>query len=127
MDYAIRFTEQLREHIRALRKRRGLTQAQLGERLGVGQARVAEIEANPGLVNVDQMVKLMSALGAAFVLREGDDVVQVKAIVKTVAVKKVPTNSAPKPRSTKTPKSFSTKTVNTARKTYAISSKKGSW
>jgi HTH-type transcriptional regulator / antitoxin HipB len=127
MDYAIRFTDQLREHIRALRRRRGLTQAQLGERLGVGQARVAEIEANPGLVNVDQMVKLMSALGAAFVLREGNDVVQVKAIVKTAAVKKVPTSAALKPGSIKATKSSATKTVNTARKKYAIRSQKGSW
>jgi HTH-type transcriptional regulator / antitoxin HipB len=117
MDYAIRFTDQLREHLRALRKKRGLTQAQLGELLGVGQARVAEIEANPGLVNVDQMVKLMSALRAAFVLRD-DDVAQVKAVAKTAALK---------PRSTKATKSSATKTVNTTRKKYAISSKKGSW
>lgn len=53
-----------------MRKQRGLTQAQLGHRLGIGQVRIAEIEAKPGLVNVDQLVKLLSALGATLVLRE---------------------------------------------------------
>ena len=70
MDYAIRLADQLRAHLRALRKQRGLTQAQLGERLGIGQARMAEIEARPGLVSVDQLMQLLSALDATLVLRE---------------------------------------------------------
>ena len=70
MDYAIRLADQLREHLRALRKQRGLTQAQLGEQLGIGQARVAEIEARPGVVSVDQLMRILSTLGATLVLRE---------------------------------------------------------
>jgi HTH-type transcriptional regulator/antitoxin HipB len=70
MDYALRFADQLRAHLRALRKQHGLTQAQLGQRLGLGQARIAEIEARPGLVSVDQLVQVLSALGATLVLRE---------------------------------------------------------
>ena len=70
MDYAIRLTDQLKAHLRALRKQRGLTQAQLGQQLGIGQARIAEIEARPGLVSVDQLVQVLSALGATLVLRE---------------------------------------------------------
>ena len=70
MDYAIRLTDQLKAHLRALRKQRGLTQAQLGQRLGLGQARIAEIEARPGLVSVDQLVQILSALGATLVLRD---------------------------------------------------------
>ena len=70
MDYAIRLTDQLKAHLRALRKQRGLTQAQLGQRLGLGQARIAEIEAKPGLVSVDQLVQMLSALGATLVLRD---------------------------------------------------------
>lgn len=69
MDYAVRLADQLRAHLRALRKQRGLTQAQLGQRLGIGQARMAEIEARPGLVSVDQLMQLLSALGATLVLR----------------------------------------------------------
>jgi HTH-type transcriptional regulator/antitoxin HipB len=70
MDYPIRFTDQLRPQIRALRKKRGLTQGELGHQLGVGQARIAEIERSPGTVSVDQMLKLLSLLGASLVLRD---------------------------------------------------------
>lgn len=70
MDYPLRLAGQLREHLRALRKRGGLTQAQLGQRLGLGQVRIAEIEANPGLVSVDQLLRVLSALDATLVVRE---------------------------------------------------------
>lgn len=67
--FPVRFPDQLRQHLRALRKRRGLTQAQLGARIGVSQARIAEIEANPGLVNFEQLMKLLSVLGASLTLQ----------------------------------------------------------
>ncbi|WP_432728540.1 helix-turn-helix domain-containing protein [Variovorax sp. W6] len=72
MDYPLRFVDQLRPHLKALRKRRGLTQAQAGALIGVSQARVAEIEAGPGAVSFEQLMKLLSALGASFVLREDE-------------------------------------------------------
>lgn len=68
--YPIRFSDQLRQHLKGLRKKRGLTQARLGQLLGVSQARIAEIEANPGLVNLDQLLQLFSALGVTFFLEE---------------------------------------------------------
>lgn len=68
MEYPIRFAEHLREHIRALRKQHGLTQAQLGEKLGLGQARIAEIESRPGQISVDQLLKLLSVLDATMVV-----------------------------------------------------------
>lgn len=77
IDFPIHLTSQLREHLRALRKARGLTQAALGRLLGVGQARIAEIESNPGAVSVDQLMKVVSALRASLVLR--DDVLEVTA------------------------------------------------
>ena len=70
MDSPIRLADQLKAHLRSLRKQRGLTQTQLGKRLGIGQVRIAEIEARPGLVSVDQLVKLLSALGAGLVVRD---------------------------------------------------------
>jgi HTH-type transcriptional regulator/antitoxin HipB len=70
MDYPLRLTDQLSPHLRALRKQRGLTQAQLGQMLGVGQARVAEIEAKPGLISTEQLIQLLSALGATLVVRD---------------------------------------------------------
>ena len=73
-DYPIRFTAQLRQHLRALRKRHGLTQAQVGERIGVSQARIAEIEANPGLVSFEQLMQLLSVLGASISLCEDSSV-----------------------------------------------------
>src|SRR5687767_10209938 len=68
MNYPLRIPEQLRPHLRALRNSRGLTQAQLGALVGVKQARIAEIEANPGAVSLDQLVKVLAALGATLQL-----------------------------------------------------------
>lgn len=72
-SYPIRFSEQLRQHLKGLRKKHGYTQAKLGELVGVSQARIAEIEANPGLVNLDQLLQVFSALGAALSLEELQD------------------------------------------------------
>jgi HTH-type transcriptional regulator/antitoxin HipB len=58
----------MREHLRALRKQQGLTQAQLGAQLGVSQARIAEIEANPGLVSFEQILQLLAHLGSGLAL-----------------------------------------------------------
>lgn len=60
--YPIKFVDQLRQHLRSLRKKRGLTQAQLGALLGVSQSRIAEIEANPGAVTLDKLLQLFSVL-----------------------------------------------------------------
>jgi len=70
MDYPLRLVSQLRAHLQALRRQRSLTQAQLGARLGLSQVRIAEIEANPGVVSVDQLARILSALGAMLVLRD---------------------------------------------------------
>jgi len=70
MDFGVHFSEQLRQHLRALRKARGLTQARLAQKLGVGQSRVADIEANPGAMSVDQLFKVLAALDVQLVLRD---------------------------------------------------------
>ncbi|RXZ33998.1 transcriptional regulator [Oxalobacteraceae bacterium CAVE-383] len=72
-DYPIRFTAQLRQHLKAFRAARNLTQAQLGDLVGVSQARIAEIEADPGLVKFDQLMQLLSALEITISLREDGD------------------------------------------------------
>ena len=71
--FPIRFADQMREHLRSLRKKRGLTQAQVGALMGVSQARIAEIEAKPGLVNFDQMLQLLSLLGASLSLAPANE------------------------------------------------------
>ena len=73
MNFPLRIADQLQPHLRALRKRRGLTQAQLGALVGVKQARIAEIEANPGAVSLDQLTKLLAVLGGTLHLHAEDD------------------------------------------------------
>jgi HTH-type transcriptional regulator/antitoxin HipB len=70
MDYPIRFPDQIRQQLRALRRARGLTQAQLGKLLGVGQVRIADIEKAPSAISVAQLFKLLAALDAHIVLRD---------------------------------------------------------
>lgn len=70
MDYPLKTAEQLRQQLRSLRKKRGLTQARLGELIGVTQARVVEIEAHPGSVSLQQIMQALNALGAGFVIRD---------------------------------------------------------
>lgn len=72
MDFPLRIPDQLKQHLRALRKSRGLTQGQLGALVGVRQARIAEIEANPGAVSLDQLTKLLAALGGTLHLHSAE-------------------------------------------------------
>ena len=71
MDYPIAIIEQLKQYLRSLRKARGLTQADLAKRLGVGQSRIADIEANPGAVSVEQLLQVLARLNAQLVVRDG--------------------------------------------------------
>lgn len=70
MDFPLKTPDQLRQQLRSLRKQRGLTQARLGALIGVTQARVVEIEANPGAVSLQQIMQVLNALGAGVVLRD---------------------------------------------------------
>ncbi|MFO1261742.1 MAG: helix-turn-helix domain-containing protein [Rhodoferax sp.] len=84
MDYPLKLAEQLRPQLQALRKQRGMTQAQLGAALGVTQARVVEIEANPGVVSLQQIVQVLQALGANLVIRPSDVAASTDASVKAI-------------------------------------------
>jgi HTH-type transcriptional regulator / antitoxin HipB len=70
MDHPIVLTSQLRQHLRSLRKAGGLTQAGLARLLGVGQSRVADIEANPGAVSVEQLLQVLGVLNAQVLIRD---------------------------------------------------------
>lgn len=50
--------------VRALRERRGLTQAALAKRLGSSQSRVAKIEGADASVSVDLLVRSLLSVGA---------------------------------------------------------------
>jgi HTH-type transcriptional regulator/antitoxin HipB len=119
MDYyPIRLADQLRAHLRALRKQRGLTQTQLGQRLGLGQVRIAEIEARPGSISVDQLVQILSVLGATLVLHDlgGEAAAFSPAVLAGEPAAKALAKPAAKRRAVRTPA-----------KALVIPPKKGSW
>jgi HTH-type transcriptional regulator / antitoxin HipB len=94
MDYPLKTAEQLRQQLRSLRKKRRLTQAGLGALIGVTQARVVEIEANPGSVSLQQIVQVLNALGAGLVIRDAqadaasDEGTRTVAAAPTAKIKK---------------------------------------
>jgi HTH-type transcriptional regulator/antitoxin HipB len=118
--FPVRFPDQLRQHLRALRKRHGLTQAQLGALIGVSQARIAEIEANPGLVNFEQLMKLLSVLRVSLTLQE-------EAVAPPT---RAPVAKASKPKATKPqakPPSRPREVQSASRRALVARPKKGSW
>jgi HTH-type transcriptional regulator / antitoxin HipB len=122
MDYPIRLADQLKAHLRSLRKQRGLTQAELGKRLGIGQVRIAEIEAKPGLVSVDQLVKLLSVLGAGLVVRE----LEGGSASRVAGSAPEPASSAPGPAGRKKPGAAARRARSTT-PSLRIPARKGSW
>lgn len=54
---------QLGRVLTSARKAKGLTQAAVGARLGLSQKRISAIEAAPGTLTADQLLKLCAALG----------------------------------------------------------------
>jgi HTH-type transcriptional regulator/antitoxin HipB len=73
MHYPLETSQQLSALLRALRQSQHLTQAELGERLGVNQKRIARIEANPGVTSFDQVARLVAIMGHRLVLEELPD------------------------------------------------------
>lgn len=69
MDYPIQTAAQLSAHLRSLRKAQNLTQAQLGARVGLNQARIGKIERDPTHVSVGQLMKVLATLGVRIVLQ----------------------------------------------------------
>ena len=70
MNYSVDTTVQLRAVLKALRKTRGLSQADLGQLLGVNQKRIAKIEASPGVTNWSQLARMISALGGRIAIQD---------------------------------------------------------
>ncbi|MBM0107657.1 helix-turn-helix transcriptional regulator [Steroidobacter sp. S1-65] len=68
-EFPIQTAQQLSIHLRSLRRRLALTQAELGTRLGVAQARVGKIERNPGSISVEQLLQLLTALESELLVR----------------------------------------------------------
>jgi HTH-type transcriptional regulator / antitoxin HipB len=147
MSFPLRLPDQLKQHLRALRKGRGLTQTQLGALVGVKQARIAEIEANPGAVSLDQLTKVLAALGGTLHLHSADMVAHPRPNVAVpaqavhpkalaVAAKKTPAKKASGPSpargsqfiGTSAPRRKATGAAKpTPRTSIVIRPKKGAW
>ena len=61
--YPIQMSSQLSAYIKALRKHCGWTQAELGQRIGVKQVRIAEIESHPSVVSIEQILHIIHVMG----------------------------------------------------------------
>ena len=68
--YPVNTPQQLRTILRSLRQSRGLTQDQLGQRLGVTQKRIARIEAAPEVTSFDQIARMVTAMGYQLLVQE---------------------------------------------------------
>jgi HTH-type transcriptional regulator/antitoxin HipB len=68
-DLTLQLPSQLGPHLRSLRRARKMTQSALAARLGVTQARIAAIEANPAAVSLGQLMTILAALGVDIALR----------------------------------------------------------
>lgn len=64
MSTPITTTGQLGPLLQRLRKNRGLSQAALGQKLGLSQERISRIERQPEKVTLDQLLTLLMALEA---------------------------------------------------------------
>ena len=70
MDYPVTTPGQLRAVLAGLRRARKLTQAQLGERLGVSQKRIARIEGKPAVTSFDQIARMIAAMGGRLIVED---------------------------------------------------------
>ncbi len=68
MGHTLQIPSQLSSHLRALRKAKGWTQAELGKQLGLSQTRVARIEGDPLSISVDRLLSVLAALGVSVTL-----------------------------------------------------------
>jgi HTH-type transcriptional regulator/antitoxin HipB len=66
--YPVQTPAQLASYLKSLRKAKGLTQAQLGLRLGVTRARISEIETDPSNLGFSQLQRILHLLGSRLVI-----------------------------------------------------------
>lgn len=62
MKITVTSAAQLSTHIKSLRRAKGWSQTDLGQKLGIGQARVAQIEGEPGSISVDKLLQIFHLL-----------------------------------------------------------------
>ena len=101
MGQRLQIPSQLSSHLRALRKAKGWSQAELGRRLGLSQARVARIEGEPLSISVEQLLRVLAALGVGVMLDQfqvqgsQDAKVELEGLSATGAVGKLTAEATP--------------------------------
>lgn len=70
MHYPINLVEQVGHHLKSFRQHRQLTQSELAKRLGLSQSRIADIEAHPEKVSLENILKIFTALQIGMVLED---------------------------------------------------------
>lgn len=75
MDHLLQLPDQLALHLKSLRKAAGVSQAQLAQRLGLSQSRVAAIERDPAAISVRQLMEILQLLDADLLMRPRADAV----------------------------------------------------
>ncbi|WP_436023793.1 helix-turn-helix domain-containing protein [Trinickia sp. LjRoot230] len=72
MDYHIKTLGQLRPILKGFRKSAGMTQAMMANHLGVTQQTYAQLEANPAIVSVERLFKVLRVLDVSLTLIPAD-------------------------------------------------------
>ncbi|MFG0600152.1 helix-turn-helix domain-containing protein [Delftia sp. WSY_4] len=75
MDHLLQLPDRLALHLKSLRKAAGVSQAELAQRLGVSQSRVAAIERDPAAISVRQLMEILQLLDADLLMRPRADAV----------------------------------------------------
>jgi len=70
MNFPIDNPLQAKAVLRSLRRARGLTQAEVGGLIGVGQKRIARIEGYPHRTSLEQIARLVAVLGGRITIEE---------------------------------------------------------
>jgi len=68
-DFSVKTPQQLGAVLKGFRKERGLTQKDVGSRVGLAQKAVSEIESEPGRAGLARVFKLLAALDLEVVVR----------------------------------------------------------
>ncbi|MBN3853877.1 helix-turn-helix domain-containing protein [Paraburkholderia sp. Ac-20340] len=91
MDYPLKTVSQLRPLLLGFRKKAGLTQQRVAQRLGISQQSYAAFEANPATASVERLFRVLRLLAVDMRLAAGAaeaEPAQRKVAVKMAAVKK---------------------------------------
>jgi len=70
MEYRIAIASQLSNLLKGFRKQSGMTQSELGRKLGISQRSVAQFEARPEKAGFERVLQVLSTLDVDLVLRE---------------------------------------------------------